>query len=172
MPKLPGASKQTRKSKAKSLFLRADKKWDRGELRSAFQLFLAAAKAGDKGSQVNVGYFYDSGLGTRRNRTAALYWYKRAYRRGMASAANNIGTIWRDEKKPRRALLWFRRAVELGDDGGYLEIAKLCLQNERNPSKAVKYLKRVCQSDRVSEGETEAAKRLLKKALKQLKAGG
>jgi len=97
--------------------------WHRGQLRNAFRLFLVAANASDKASQLNVGYFYDNGVGTKRNREEALRWYKRAYRRGDASAANNIGTIWRDEQKPKRALSWFQPAVKLGDDGSNLEIA-------------------------------------------------
>ena len=157
-------SKSSRRFEAESLFLRADKMRDRGDLRSAFRLFLAAAKAGECGAQVNVGYCYDTGSGTRRDRAAALYWYKRAYRRGDASAANNIGTIWRDAQKPRRALSWFRRAVKLGDDSN-LEIAKHYLRQERAPRKAIPYLKRVCHSDRVTEASAEEAKALLKKVI-------
>ncbi|MBZ5523621.1 MAG: sel1 repeat family protein [Acidobacteriia bacterium] len=154
---------QSQKSKASDLFLRASKQWDRGELRSAFRLFMAAAKAGDRGAQVNVGYFYDRGVGVRKNRSEALYWYKRAYRRGDAGAANNIGTIWRDEKNARRALFWFQQAVSLGDDGSNLEIARHYLRIEHNPSKARDYLEKVCASNRVSEMEAEEAKRLLRR---------
>src|SRR5690349_4222867 len=75
------------------LFFRADKQWDRGHLISAFRLFLAGAKAGDKDSQVNVGFFYDSGVGVHPNRKKALYWYNKAYRQGDALAAYNIGRI-------------------------------------------------------------------------------
>ena len=140
---------------------------DRGELRSAFRLFLAAAEAGNVGAQLNVGYCYDTGCGTRRNRAAALYWSKRAYRRGDASAANNIGTIWRDERKWQRALSWFQRAVKLGDDDSNLEIAKYYLQNDRDASSAVPYLRKVSESDRVTEASAEEARRLLKRALSQ-----
>jgi len=151
------------------MFVRADKEWSRGKLRSALRLFLAAAKKGDKASQLNAGYFYDNGIGTRRNRTAALYWYGRAYRRGDANAANNIGTIWRDEHNPRRALSWFLRAVKIGDVGSNLEIGKHYLRNERDPSRAIAYLNKVCQSDRVSEHEVAQAQRLLEEARRKLK---
>lgn len=162
-------SKESRKSKLDEMFVRADKMWGRGQLRHAFRLFLVAAKAGDKASQLNIGYFYDNGVGIKRNREAALRWYMRAYRRGDASAASNIGTIWRDEQKHRRALSWFQRAVKLGDDGSNIEIAIHYLRNERDPRKALRYLSKVCQSALVSEGELEKAKRLLREAQKQLR---
>jgi TPR repeat protein len=168
--KLLVVSKRSRKSKAEELFFRADKMRDRGDLRSAFRLFLTAANAGDKGSQLNVGHCYDTGSGTRRNRSAAVYWYRRAYQRGDASAANNIGTIWRDEQKPQRALSWFQRAVKLGNDDSNLEIAKHYLRNANDPQKAIPYLKRVCQSDHVTEASAEEAKRLLKRVKKDLKS--
>ena len=85
-----------------------------------------------------------------------------------SSAANNIGTIWRDEQKPKRALSWFQRAVKLGDDGSNLEIAMHYLRDERDPRKAASYLDKVCRSARVSEGEMEKAKRLLKEAQRRL----
>jgi|SRR5580704_9954818 TPR repeat protein len=172
MTKTPSGSSQALKSRGNSLFFRADKKRNRGDLRSAFRLYLAAAKAGDEGSQLNVGYCYDKGFGTRPNRVAALYWYRRAYRRGDAGAANNIGTIWRDEQEPQRALSWFRRAVRLGDDGSNLEIAKLHLRKGSDPKKAIPYLEKVCASGRVTEGEMNEATALLKKTKARLRQQG
>jgi hypothetical protein len=39
------------------LFARADKQYEGGNMRSAFRLYLAGAKAGDPGSQLAVGNF-------------------------------------------------------------------------------------------------------------------
>jgi TPR repeat protein len=97
MSKNEVTSNRPRKHEADTLFIRADHAWNRGNLRAAFRLFLKAAQGGDRAAKLNVGYFYDKGLGTRRDLTAALYWYQRAYRAGDASAATNIGTIWRSE---------------------------------------------------------------------------
>ena len=116
-------------------------------MRSAFRLYLAGAKSGDSGCQLNVGSLYDAGTRVRRNRKAALRWYKRAYRAGSASAATNIGILWRNEKKPTRALGWFRKAVRLGDDEANLEIALHYLRNELNPAKAIPHLESVCKSN-------------------------
>jgi TPR repeat protein len=152
---------------AKPLFLRADKLWDQGKLKLAFGLFVEAAKAGDIGAEQNVGYFYDRGLGVRRNKTKAIYWYTRAYKHGYSSAATNIGTVWRDLQEPKRALLWFQRAAKMGDDDANLEIAKYYLQSSRNPKKAIPFLDNVRRSMKVSESSVEEAERLLKEAQKR-----
>ncbi len=138
-------------------------------MRSAFRLYLKAAKNGDSGSQLNVANLYDAGDGVRRNCEAALYWYKRAYRRGSASAASNIGVSWRNEKKPKLALEWFRKAVRLGDDEANLEIALHYLREERNPAKAVPYLERVRESSCVTQAGAERAARLLQGIRKRSK---
>jgi TPR repeat protein len=164
-------SKRHRKPDKNSLFNRAAKHEENGELRSAFRLYLAGAKAGDSGCQINVGNFYDAGTGVRRNRSAALYWYKRAYRRGDSSAANNIGILWRNANNPKRALGWFQRAVRLGDAEANLEIAKHYLRNERNLHKAIRHLEKVCQSNWVTEAGEEEATKLLKQTRVQLKRG-
>src|SRR6185503_571423 len=79
------------KAELDSLFERADKQQEEGNLRSAFRLFLTAAKGGDPSCQVNLGNFYSLGTGVKLNRTKALYWYQRAYRQGVGCAASNIG---------------------------------------------------------------------------------
>jgi TPR repeat protein len=167
MVKSRSHSKHSRKQYAEELFIQAGKQEENGDLRSAFRLYLAAAKAGDTSCQVNVGNFYDAGTGVRRNRLAALYWYKRVYRRGDSCAANNIGVMWRNDKKPKRALEWFRKAVRLGDDEANLEIAKYYLRNEPNPLKAIRHLEKVCQSHCVTEAGKEEATKLLKRIEKR-----
>ena len=122
MPKT--RAKRYQQSELDSLFRRADKQWEAGNLRSAFRLFLAAAKGGDSGCQSNLGYFYDVGIGVKPNRSLALYWYQRAYRSGAGSAASNIGTVYRDERNFKEALKWFERAVKLADGEANLEIGK------------------------------------------------
>jgi TPR repeat protein len=94
-------------------FEEANNRWEAGKLRSAFRLFLIAAKAGDQGAQLNLGNFYNDGIGVKPNRAKALYWYRRAYRQGHGEAASNIGILFRDEKRFKHALTWFERAVKL-----------------------------------------------------------
>jgi TPR repeat protein len=76
MPREENLAKSTPADPSERLFERASSQWEKGHLRAAFRTFLAAAKAGNTGAQVNVGYFYDLGIGVRANRNAALHWYK------------------------------------------------------------------------------------------------
>ena len=87
----------------------------------------------------------------------------RAYRQGDASAANNIGTIWRDRRRPKQALLWFRRAVKLGNVSSNLEIAKIYLKDRNRLRDASQLLHVVLKSRRVSEADTEEVVGLLSK---------
>lgn len=153
------------KSTAVETWVRADKEWERGRLGQAFRLMLAAAKMRESGAQVSVGYMYDNGVGTRQNKRMALYWYRRAYRRGESAAAHNIGTVWRDKGDSPRALYWFKRALQMngGDDGeANFEIAKLYLGKGQDPHKAAFFLRKVCRSKNVTQDCLQQAKRLLK----------
>jgi TPR repeat protein len=158
--------KRSSNPRVDELFTRADRQESNGKLRSAFRLFLAAAKAGEPGCQINLGNYYDAGKGVRRNRAAALYWYKRAYRRGSWAAASNIGVMWRNENKPKLALEWFRKSVRLGDDEANLEIAKYYLLNKINPARAIYHLKKVRPSPYTTPAGVDEAGRLLKQAKK------
>lgn len=150
---------------AQQLFILGDKEWDRGRVKVAFRLMLKAANMGDLGAQLNVGYMYDTGSGVKRDLKKALYWYKRAYRRGDSCAASNIGTIWRDRMSFDRALYWFNRAIALsgGDDGNAtLEIAKLYLFQRQDKVAAKSYLRAVLKSYYVTEDGKDEARTLLK----------
>ena len=163
MSKFTGRGRRYQHSEQDSLFERANKHWEEGKLQSAFRLFLASAKAGDSGSQVNLGNFYIDGIGVKANRAQALRWYRRAYLLGERSAASNIGLVFRDEQKLKYALRWFERARDLGDGDANLEIAKIYIdKNDR--VKATGYLKQALKAnaDDVTEGSKEEANRLLK----------
>lgn len=149
-------------SRALNLFLRADKEFDRGRFRSAFRHFRASAEAGEENAFLNVGCCYDTGKGTHPNRSLALHWYRRAYRRGDACAATNIGTIWRDQHQVKRALYWFQRAVKMGDGDANLEIAKIYLCSDASSKRAVRYLNMTLRADHVTEDSKEQARRLLR----------
>jgi len=162
--------KSNKRQKADDLFVRAEREQERGDRRSAFRLMLAAAKLGDIGAQVNVGNCYDDAQGVRRNRELALYWYRRAYRRGCSAAAHNMGVMLRKENQLKRALRWFARAVELGDEESNLEIGKHYLIEERNPRRAIPYLRRVRPSGWVTEAGVEEAQKLVKEATRALRS--
>jgi TPR repeat protein len=163
---MPQSSK---KARAENLWIQAEQQEEKGKMRDAFRLMLAAAKLGSISAQINVGNYYDDGRGVGRNRSAALYWFKRAYRRGDSGGAHNIGVVWRNEGKPQRSLYWFTRAVKLGDDESNLDIGKHFLDNEKDPQKAILYFKRVRSTGWVSEAGIEEAAQLIREAKKRLK---
>jgi TPR repeat protein len=144
-----------------SLFQRADRQLEAGNLRSAFRLFLWGAKAGDTSCQVNLGNLYADGTGVKPSRERALYWYRRAYRRGETCAASNIGVVFRDEGNFKRALAWFERAAELKDGDANLEIAKIYLARN-DKTKAIHYLRETRKAESVTEASEEEAEKLLK----------
>jgi TPR repeat protein len=147
------------------LFRRACALWDRGELAKAHDLLLGLAERGDSGAQLNVGYFFDTGLGVRKNVTKALYWYRRAYQQGNGSAANNIGTVWRDRGRKSRAIAWFKRAVRLGEVDSGIEIAKLLMERGSHRD-AMRYLRKVIESEEsISEASAEEARTLVRRLL-------
>jgi len=158
---------RSKSTRAEEIYLRGQRQQDSGNLKSGFRLLLAAAKLGDSGAQHNLGYTYDIGIGVRPNRTAAMFWYKKAYRngRGGGSPANNIGTIFRDEHNYPAAVRWFRRAVRYGNVDANLELARIYLKNPRQQNKAPACLKEILKTTPpigVGEDDQREARKLLK----------
>jgi TPR repeat protein len=90
----------------------------------AFRLLKRAAEGGHKGAVFSLGYSYDVGLGTRRNKRQPVRWYTVDYRNGGTTGAANLAIIYRDAGDLRRAFGWWMRAAALGDgdamgDAGY-----------------------------------------------------
>lgn len=166
MPTRHGALREkSRKVRAEALFSRGSRLQEEGNLRSAFRLLLNAAKLGNSAAQLNLGYTYDVGLGVKRNRDAAMYWYRRSYRNGYGwGAANNIATIFRDEKNYKWAVFWFQKAANPDYFDAYLEIAKIFLLDDSQKAKAARYLKLVLKGKpeiNVGAEEQEEARLLL-----------
>lgn len=134
---------------------------EKGRLEEAFGLFLEAAKAGDTGAQMSVGYLYDTGQGVRASRTQAMHWYRQAAQQGKAAAATNIGAIYRDEGRLRLALRWFEKAVALGDGDALLDMAMLQSGPLKDAAGARRLLSRLLRSKRASADSRKRAERLL-----------
>lgn len=148
--------------RANELYRRGDQAWSRGDLRPAFRLFLAAARAGMEAAFSTIGNFYDNGIGVKADPDAALGWYRLAYRGGDRSVANNIGCILRDRKKLGQAIEWFRRAVQQNDGDANLNIAKIYL-HKGDLAKTRFYLDKTRRSPWATEQSKEEAMRLLRK---------
>ena len=76
----------------------------------------------------NLGYAFAEGQGVKRNRLTALAWNRKAWRRGLAVAANNAAIDARLDGRTQLALLWFRRAIGMGDPDAPFHLAKLLLE--------------------------------------------
>lgn len=145
--------------------LEADALWDRGDLKAAFRIIREWALAGDAAAIHNLGYMYDRGEGTKRNRTKAMYWYLRSYRKGSAASASNIATVYRDEGKPGLAFAWYKRAAAMGDGDAEVELAKRYLAGDgvaRHRGRAIAALKRALSTSYITPASREEARRLLR----------
>jgi TPR repeat protein len=148
----------------KRLFKAANVAWDSGDLRQAFKLFTQAAQLGDVSSQLDLGYFFDQGLSVKKDKKKAIEWYYKAYLRGDAGAANNIGTVYRDLGDTNKMLWWFRRAAAMGDPDVILDLGRRYESGSavrRNLKKAKLFYRRVLSSKYATEdGKAEARARL------------
>jgi TPR repeat protein len=143
------------------MFNEADALVDASHHREAFRLFHEAARAGHRASWLNVGYCFAVGLGVRRSRERALFWYRKAVKKGQGAAATSIGTVYRDEGRPRLAARWFLKAVSMGDTDALLDLAKLYLGPLDDRAKARSALARVARARDVTVDTQEQAEALL-----------
>lgn len=145
------------------LFMKANERWDAGDLLGAFELFSMAAKGGDASSQNTLGYFYDHGIGVDKSHERALSWYKRSARQGDICAISNIGVSYRDAGDLKRARVWFRKALSLGDMDAALELGKTFIQSDAQGSagRAKRYLIKAASAREISDAAREEAVALL-----------
>ncbi|MCX7066078.1 MAG: tetratricopeptide repeat protein [Methylococcales bacterium] len=96
--------------------------YEEGKLEEAFLVFYQAAKLGNPQAQVNLANLYDDAKGVERDRKLAVYWYKRAIKKGLPYAAYNLAVSYRQQSKLKWALFWFKRASEMGDEDAKFEV--------------------------------------------------
>jgi TPR repeat protein len=113
-----------------SLFDQASLAWEDGEIRKAFELFHEAANQGDKNSQLNLGYCYDEGVGTKKNQRKAMYWYKKAAQKGDLAAYTNIAIYYSSIGNFNQAKRWYLDALKRGCKDAALGLAKLGLEGK------------------------------------------
>ena len=148
---------------AEDIFTLASQAWEEDDLQKAFSLFQKAAEQNDISAQLNLGYFYDEGIGTSINKTKALYWYTKAAENGNSSGYSNIAFLFKDQGDCSTAEKYFLKAIEAGDGDAALELAKLYLNDTRqdNSDMAEKYLKVALNSKEITPASVEEATKLL-----------
>jgi TPR repeat protein len=107
------------------LVVEAYRLWDAGNNKRAFSLFAKAAERKESISYNTLGYFYDHGIGVKKNQEKALYWYKRAARVGDYVAQHNIGLCYLNIGNIERARFWLNRSVANGDEAAMESLQKL-----------------------------------------------
>ncbi|MEQ9144210.1 MAG: tetratricopeptide repeat protein [Parvibaculaceae bacterium] len=103
--------------------------YDAGDYAHAFEIWLPLAQAGDLAAQRNVAHLLRLGQGTEMDRPRALYFYERAARAGLTSAALNAGmmrleedTDYHDDEK---AAEWLGLAATAGSPIAQWELSQL-----------------------------------------------
>lgn len=94
--------------------------FDRADYKTALNVWMPAANAGDPEAQANVGQIFERGLGGEPNYEAAVIWYQKAADQGNARAQFNLGTMYEQglgvEQNKLIALNWYRKAWGMPED--------------------------------------------------------
>jgi TPR repeat protein len=123
------------------LFSEAYRHEEGGDLKRAFQCLLAGAKLGHSSCQINLGNFYVAGAGTKKDMTAAAYWYRKAYRNGDRTGALNLAIDHRNSGRTRSAVIWFKKAIAMNDGDSCIHLAKIYMEQKSQRSAAIALLK-------------------------------
>ncbi len=94
--------------------------YDRADYRTALNVWLPKAKAGDPEAQTYIGEIYEKGLGLPSDYEIAAIWYRRAAKQGFSRAQTNLGFLHEKglgvEQDITTALNWYRKASGLSTD--------------------------------------------------------
>jgi serine/threonine protein kinase/TPR repeat protein len=111
------------KAEADKLAAEADKLHKDHSYRAAFKQYLKAAELGHLDSQVNLGFYYTVGHGTKRDDEKAALWFRRAAERGHRIAQSNLAGLYTSGRGVKRdyklALKWARKAAAQGYPAAY-----------------------------------------------------
>jgi TPR repeat protein len=96
--------------------------------KKAFSIYLRATKKGDTYCELNLGFCYDNGIGVRKNKKKAAYYYKRCADRGDFCGANNLAILYKEKENFNMAEKYFGLAINLGDKDAALEMTKILIK--------------------------------------------
>jgi TPR repeat protein len=120
------------------------------DLLEAKRWYERSAEQGYSVAQGALSTLLSSGEVAVRDYATAIYWAKKAIDQGDASAAHNLGTIYRDQKKPTMAFRCYQRAVSMGANDSLLQVG-LCylfgFGTKQNFAEAQRCLEQVIASD-------------------------
>lgn len=98
-----------------------DEHWEKKEFAECFAGHMSFAEKGYALAECQIGYFYEEGLGTARDKQQALYWTERAAFHGDRDGQCNLAEFYEDgifglEKSKELAKFWYAKAAEQGHD--------------------------------------------------------
>jgi TPR repeat protein len=156
---------------ADEFFSRGDDAQEAGDFDLARLCFEQGARLDDVFCLSRLAYLYDVGIGVPIDKRRARGLYLRAWRLGCHVAGNNLAVLHREAGNHGAMARWFRRAVERGDDGARIELAKCYLQGlgvEPSPTLALRHLQVVLAGSGIVEWEREEAEALVASLMPRL----
>lgn len=94
--------------------------YDRADYKTALQVWMPSAEAGDAEAQANVGEIFERGLGGEPNYEIAALWYQKSAEQGNKRAQFNLGTLYEQglgvEQDKLMAMNYYRQAWGLPED--------------------------------------------------------
>jgi FOG: TPR repeat, SEL1 subfamily len=90
--------------------------------RNAAKWFRKSAEHGCAPAQNNLGIILSARNATHKNIEEALFWFRKAFKADSTLAATNIAITYRQTRKFRKAVHWFRVSVDSGDDDARVQL--------------------------------------------------
>lgn len=154
-----------------AIFLEADAAWESGNDKEAFELFHSAAVLGNAGSMNNLGFFYFCGIGTESDKTLALLWYRKSWRKSRNEGTGfNIAKVYEALGRPHLRMIWLKKLARRGDGEAMIELASAIIVKSGGNSalnKALKLLESALSQNDLTDDSRDIAKKLIKKIEKQ-----
>ena len=123
--------------------------------RRAFALKAEAAQSGYADAVLAMGWFYFNGIGVDRDIELARRWYRHSARQGESRAMFSLGQIAYDNCDYSDALVWFRRASNIGHHRSLYFIGRQYWRGqgvEQDKKEAMKYF-HLAASHKVREAQ-------------------
>lgn len=108
--------------------------YDRADYKTALNVWMPSAEAGDPEAQANVGEIFERGLGDQPNYELAAFWYQKSADQGNSRAQFNLGTLYEQglgvEQNKLVAMNWYRQAWGIEEDNVIFQSAAYEAQEE------------------------------------------
>ena len=113
----------------KDYFIKANHYEEKGQYKRAFRLYKRGVEKGDKSCELNLGYCYDNGIGTHKDKKKAMQHYINCMNRGDSAGANNVAILFLENGDMEKAEKYLRFAVALGDMDAALKLGEIFEKN-------------------------------------------